>query len=509
MAGQYELGDLGGVLGGDLYSSLFGSMGFDNNAGNPWANQEGFNEGSNAQWGFTPTEEAMGAFDDYSFNWNPEGGNNAGTLTAFDPSGKSYGTYKQKDEDAFTKLMNQVAPMAATWALGGPLSNMFGGGAMGGAMGQGLASGFVSAGQGGKFGQGFLSGAVGGGLNGLGTGTPGVMGNNPSAYVAGTPGTSIAGLSGITNPTLAGVVNRGSGSFLGGLAGGQSGSEALKSGLTGAALSGVNSAGKGAMDFYNNTLNSWLGGGTAGAGSSDAEFDSLPGSGGDMSSQTDVSPNRYAEMTTGTDGMESYNPDYGFGGDQLANTFSSGLSPQKSIQSSGQSDFSLASLLGNAGSGLGNFALNNAGDLASMLYGFYNNRKQQKALGQQASSLSSLYGQNSPYAQQLRAKLGAQAAQTGRRSNVAGRETQLQAMLADRNAQMSPHLMALNQARGQLKNNNLDIALMGLKKTGAMDMLSGGLKNLFGGNTYQGGGYTLTGVQNPYGSDVAFNGWGG
>jgi len=244
MAGQYELGDLGGVLGGDLYSSLFGSMGFDNNAGNPWANQEGFNEGSNAQWGFTPTDEAMGAFDDYSFNWNPEGGNNAGTLTAFDPSGKSYGTYKQKDEDAFTKLMNTVAPMAATWALGGPLSNMFGGGAMGGAMGQGLASGFVSAGQGGKFGQGFLSGAVGGGLNGLGS-----------------SGQSVAGLSGITNPTLAGMVNRGSGSFLGGLAGGQSGSEALKSGLTGAALSGVNSAGKGAMDFYNNTLSSWLGGG--------------------------------------------------------------------------------------------------------------------------------------------------------------------------------------------------------------------------------------------------------
>jgi hypothetical protein len=262
------------------------------------------------------------------------------------------------------------------------------------------------------------------------------------------------------------------------LAGGKSGSEALKGGLTGAALSGINSVGSSVMTPYLNSLKGWLGdsGSVAGAGA-DPEFDSLMGSGGDMSEQTDVSPNRYAEMVTGSDGMETFNPDFGFGGDQLSSAFSG--APDQRALSSGQSDFSLASILGDAGGRLGNFALNNAGDLASMLYGFYNNRKQQKALGQQVSSLQGLYGQNSPYAAQLRNKLNAQAAQTGRRSNVAGRETQLQAMLADRSASLAPTLMQLNQARGGLKNNNMNMLLQGANKMG----LFSGLGSLFNGGT--------------------------
>lgn len=516
MAGQYSLGDLSGVLGGDLYNSLFASQGYDGGGAgynfsgdmsNPWMNEMGTNQTGNTQWGFTPTDDAMSAFDNYSFNWNPTGGQ-GGRLEAFDPSGKEYGTYKQEDEDGFTKLMNTVAPAVATWGFGGPLAGMFGGGVAGTAAGYGLASGSMSSMQGGSFGKGFLSGAIGGGLQGLAAGTPAAIGNNPSAYVPATPGTSIAGLSGITNPTLAGMVNRGAGSFLGGLASGQSGKEALQGGLTGAALSGLNSAGRSAMDFYKNSISSWLGPDTASAGN-DMEFADLQGSGGDMSGQTDVSANPYAEMITGSDGMQSYNPDYGFGGDQLANTFSAGLSPQKSIQSGGQSDFSLASILGNVGGNLGNFALNNAGDLASMLYGFYNNRRQQKALGQQVNNLQGLYSNDSPYATQLRNTLNAKAAAGGRRSNIAGRETQLQAMLADKAASMAPTLMKLNQARGQLKNSMGSNTLSMLNKMGGFDALQGGLKSLFGGNTYQGGGFNLTGVQNPYGSDVAFNGWGG
>ena len=89
---------------------------------------------------------------------------------------------------------------------------------------------------------------------------------------------------------------------------------------------------------------------------------------------------------------------------------------------------------------LGGFALNNAGDLASMLYGIYNNRKQQKALGQQISGLQNMYSQNSPYAQQLRNKLAAQASARGTRLNTAGRETQLQAALADRAVSLAPSL---------------------------------------------------------------------
>jgi len=44
-----------------------------------------------------------------------------------------------------------------------------------------------------------------------------------------------------------------------------------------------------------------------------------------------------------------------------------------------------------------------------------------------------------------------------------------------------------------------------LNKMGAFQ----GLANLFKSNTYEGGGANITGMQNPYGSDVIFNGWGG
>jgi len=471
MAGQYDFGDLSGVLGSTTLAGLFGDQGFTGDPSsnawvgdNPWMTESGINESGNIMWNGGPSEDAMQSIDDFSFNWNPTGGQ-GGRLDVFNADGQQQRSFNQEDESNLTKLISTVAPAIASWGFGGALSGMFGGGALGGALGHGLASGSMSSMQGGDFGKGFLSGAVGGGLKGLGQ-----------------SGTTIAGLSGVTNPTLAGMLNRGAGSALGSLASGGSGSDALKSGFTGAALSGINSVGKTGMNFLNDTMKSWLSPETSVAGN-DAGFDSLMGSGGDMSGQTDVSPNRYNEMITGMDGMQTYNPDYGFGGDQSPNMFSAGLSPQKSIQSTGQSDFSLPSIFGDAGRSLGNFALNNAGDLASMLYGFYNNRKQQKALGQQVTSLQGLYGQNSPYAQQLRNTLNARAAQTGRRSNVAGRETQFQAQLADRAAQMAPTLMQLNQARGQLKNRNMDIALMGLKNTGAMGALTGGLRSLFGPST--------------------------
>jgi len=492
MAGEFDLGDLGGVLGGDLYNNLFGSMGYDGGGdgynfsgdmSNPWMEQMGFNEGGNANWGFTPTQTAMDSFKDYSFNWQPQGGQ-AGLLTAFDPQGNTYGTYQQKDEDNFTKLMGMVAPMVATGGFGGALSGMFGGGFLGGAAGHGLASGTMSAAQGGDFGKGLLSGAVSGGMQGL----------NAS-------GSSPASVAGIESPTLAKMFNRGVGGTLGGLVSGASGSDALKSGLTGAGLSGINSLGKNAMDFFGDSMKSWLTPDTQVGG--DAEFDALQGSGGDMSGQTDVSPNRYDEFLMGSDGMETYNPDYGFAGDQGSNMFS-GAAPDQSTQFLGQPQFSLPSVFGNAGRSLGNFAMNNAGDLASMLYGFYNNRRQQKALqqpmqnatnqvNQATTQLQNMFTQNSPYAQQLRNKLNAQAAATGRRSNTAGRETQFQAMLAEKAASTLPQIanmqsslmdntMRMNQQAGALKNNNMNMLLQGFNKIGGFKALGNGLSSLFGSN---------------------------
>lgn len=488
MPGEYDLGDLGGVLGSNLYDSLFSSQGFSGyndgtRGGGPiWASAFGDYGGEETVWNPTPNEDALAAFDNYTFNWQPQGGH-AGLLTAFDPQGNQYGTYQQKGEDNFTKLMGMVAPMIATGAFGGALSGMFGGGFLGSAAGYGLASGSMTAAQGGDFGKGFLGGAVSGGIQGLSA-----------------TGSSPASMAGINSPTLAKMYNRVVGGTLGSLASGNSGSDALKSGLTGAALSGINSVGKSVMNPYIESFKSWLGTDTSGG---DAEFDALQGSGGDMSMQTDVSPNRYDEFLMSPDGMETYNPDYRFGGDQMMDSFSS---PDQSVQSStGQPNFSLQSVLGDVGSRVGNYALNNVGDLASMLYGFYNNRRQQRQLQQPMNNMSNqvnqattqlqnMFTQNSPYAQQLRAKLNAQAAASGRRSNVAGRETQFQAMLAEKAASTLPQIanmqnslmqnqLQMQQQHGKLRNTNMDIALMGLKNTGLLGEITGGLRSLFGPST--------------------------
>ncbi len=496
MAGEMSFDDLNSanVIGGDLFNSLFSSFGFqgagDGFGGygakdNPWMEQLGWNEQGTENWGTRPNEAASSFLKDYTFNWNPTDPTGEGTLDVFDPTGKSYGQYQQKGEDGFTQLMNMVAPAVAGWGFGGALSGMFGGGVTGTALGHGVTNGALASMQGGDFGKGFLGGAIGGGLQGLAAGTPAVVGNNPSAYVPATPGTSIAGTMGVTNPLASGMINRGTGSFLSSLAQGNSGSEALKSGLTGAALSGINSVGKSVMGDYMSSLKSWMGTPDAamGSGSMSDELDAL---GGNMVSDPmdqSVDPMAYSDEGARFDNSADFS--YGF---QPSTFLGSGSGPDQSIQSVGQSDFSLPSIFGAAGSRLGNFALNNAGDLASMLYGFYNNRRQQKALGQQMNTLQGLYGQNSAYAKQLRNTLNAKAAATGRRSNVAGRETQLQAMLADKASSLMPTLMQMNMQRGSLKNNNMNMLLQGANKMG----LFSGLGSLFGGGNNPYGNYSMS-----------------
>ena len=78
-----------------------------------------------------------------------------------------------------------------------------------------------------------------------------------------------------------------------------------------------------------------------------------------------------------------------------------------------------------------------------------------------SKSLSGLFGANSPYAKQLRQRLERMDAARGRRSDYAGRETQLAAALADRQAAMAPSMMNLQSAQNQglmsLFNNALKL----------------------------------------------------
>ena len=408
-----------GSLFGDEYSY---DQPFQNEGGD-FSQQQSANSlnpsllASLSKYGFKPTgAQSLGMFQ----------GNNL-------VSNQDYGS----KDSWFDKLAMAGIPMALTGGVGGGLASLFGGGMLGGAAGYGLANAGMADFQGGDASKAFLSGAIGGGLGAAGDFSP-------------------AKLAGIESPALGTAFNKGVGNFVGSVATGNSASDAAKSGLLSAGVSGLNSLGQNTMHPLFNAMQSYLSPGGD-------EFDSLLGSGGDMSGVTDVTPSSY----------EDTSPTYRYAGDQGGASYTP---PTEKTASSVESPMS--AMFSNLGNNALNYTMNHAGDLAQMLYGFYNNRRQQNALGSQINSLKGLYGQNSPYAQQLRSSLAAKAAAGGRRSNTGAREVQLQAALADRAAQMQPTLMQLNQAKGQLQNSMGSNMLSMLNRTGAFS----GLANMFGSN---------------------------
>ena len=92
------------------------------------------------------------------------------------------------------------------------------------------------------------------------------------------------------------------------------------------------------------------------------------------------------------------------------------------------------------------------------MYSAYDNQRRAREM---MKGLSGLYSSNSPYAKQLRQKLERQDAARGRRSDYAGRETQLAAALADRNMAMTPTMANLqgmqNQGLMSMFNNALKL----------------------------------------------------
>lgn len=87
------------------------------------------------------------------------------------------------------------------------------------------------------------------------------------------------------------------------------------------------------------------------------------------------------------------------------------------------------------------------------LLGMYLGNRQSKEIGRQIGGLNSLFGQDSPYAQQLRQQLARKDAAAGRRSQAGTREVELQARLAELNSRNAPQLQSLyNQ---QMGNRNL------------------------------------------------------
>jgi len=416
------------------------------------------------------------------------------------PSSQGYSTLADKEgkelSRAYGRFNDPLFGSLVDIGVGAVTGGALGGGGLAGGFGMspGALANMVNAGAAGMFRspenplQGAAQGAVTGGLS------SGVQALNPAQYV------------GIESPSLAGMFNKGAGNFTGALASGANSSQALSSGVTGALTSGLNSAGKNMSDYFKSLFadSSPDAYGLSGDPAMNASYGSnytptgagvLRDSG--LGPQMSYVPPSSSNFSTLQDMMlpqlssdprqnASY-PEGGYKPNGVSVLEQSGLRPEMSyapgqemmpflrsftadsgIQSAAPSSSGMADF----GGKLGNFALNNAGDLVSMLYGIYNNRKQRGALQNQINGLQGLYSQNSPYAQQLRGKLQAQAAAKGTRLNTSGRETQLQAMLADRASSLAPSLYQMQQGVGGMDNRMLDTVLMGMNKMGGWKALS-------------------------------------
>lgn len=98
------------------------------------------------------------------------------------------------------------------------------------------------------------------------------------------------------------------------------------------------------------------------------------------------------------------------------------------------------------GSRVGNSDFNQLGNYAEGLMGLYSANRQRR---QAKDMLGMVGGRRGAYESSLRGKLMAKDAASGRRSNYAGRETQLQGMLAELDSRNAPAMMALDNAQHQ------------------------------------------------------------
>lgn len=121
------------------------------------------------------------------------------------------------------------------------------------------------------------------------------------------------------------------------------------------------------------------------------------------------------------------------------------------------------------------------GRMGSNLLDMYNNYQKKKRNQGMINNLSSLYGPNSPYAQQLNKALTRAYAASGRRSDVGGRNVELQARLAAVNAQLAPTLNTLNNQQGAFDNGFLNNIVRFGDQSGLTNKIGTSLASLWGG----------------------------
>lgn len=149
------------------------------------------------------------------------------------------------------------------------------------------------------------------------------------------------------------------------------------------------------------------------------------------------------------------------------------------------------------------------GDAIGGLMSLYNYNQANQAFNGAINGLGGQFGQNSPYAQQLRQQLSRRDAAAGRRSQYGPREVELQAKLAQMNSQNAPAILNARMAQQKMRAQGL-AQLYGLaQKSGLLSQIPG-LSSIFGGGQDQGMGMDFGnfggGYQAP--SDLGFGGAG-
>jgi hypothetical protein len=112
------------------------------------------------------------------------------------------------------------------------------------------------------------------------------------------------------------------------------------------------------------------------------------------------------------------------------------------------------------------------------MYDTYQNKRRNQGM---ADNLNSLYSQDSPYAQQLNKTLTRAYAASGRRSDIGGRNVELQAKLAEMNGRLAPTLNQINNQQAGYNNRFLYSGLQALDQSGLLDKGIRGLAGMFGG----------------------------
>ena len=230
-----------GKVSDQIYDPLYQSLG-----NTDWKTAGGVTESGAAYDLNIPNDAAYKQLEGYTFDWKDTGHGDTGTLTVYDPVGKQFGSYQQRDGSDWDAFKDYVT--LATIGFGGlglagfgPAAGLFGGagaGASGGfsvgavdsaALGLDTAAGAVGA----------SGGTVGGGLTLGGSAGYGSIAAPSAALGAGGAGLS-SGI-GLTAPAFTG----GGAGIVGGLgmtAGAGAGTAAAGAGGITSLLSGLGSA---------------------------------------------------------------------------------------------------------------------------------------------------------------------------------------------------------------------------------------------------------------------------